>query len=117
VRLQAVLNGTFIAEILPAKALGVTGASLVFPWCTLRHCDWKTRNDNCNGESQSDHRNLILTMQGSGLNRPRRGRDENTRQARWFRKCRYAEFYKELGETELGFLLVCTADGRRRMRR
>jgi hypothetical protein len=26
------------------------------------------------------------------------------------RECRYAEFYKELGEPELGFLLVCTAD-------
>ena len=25
-------------------------------------------------------------------------------------KCRYAEFYKELGEPELGFLLVCSAD-------
>ena len=25
-------------------------------------------------------------------------------------RCRYAEFYKELGEPELGFLLVCTAD-------
>ena len=24
--------------------------------------------------------------------------------------CRYADFYKELGEPELGFLLVCTAD-------
>ena len=24
--------------------------------------------------------------------------------------CRYAEFYKALGEPELGFLLVCTAD-------
>jgi hypothetical protein len=24
--------------------------------------------------------------------------------------CRYAEFYKELGETELGFLLVCSGD-------
>jgi len=24
--------------------------------------------------------------------------------------CRYAEFYKELGEPELGFLLVCAAD-------
>ena len=24
--------------------------------------------------------------------------------------CRYAEFYKELGEPQLGFLLVCTAD-------
>jgi hypothetical protein len=24
--------------------------------------------------------------------------------------CHYAEFYKELGEPELGFLLVCTAD-------
>src|SRR4029077_11757945 len=24
--------------------------------------------------------------------------------------CRYAEFYKELGEPDLGFLLVCTAD-------
>jgi hypothetical protein len=27
-------------------------------------------------------------------------------------RCRYAEFYKELGEPELGFLLVCTADFR-----
>lgn len=26
------------------------------------------------------------------------------------KRCRYAEFYKELGEPELGFLLVCTAD-------
>jgi hypothetical protein len=26
--------------------------------------------------------------------------------------CRYAEFYKELGEPELGFLLVCSADSR-----
>jgi hypothetical protein len=25
-------------------------------------------------------------------------------------RCRYAEFYKELGEPELGFLLVCGAD-------
>lgn len=25
-------------------------------------------------------------------------------------RCRYAEFYKELGEPDLGFLLVCTAD-------
>jgi L-2-amino-thiazoline-4-carboxylic acid hydrolase len=25
-------------------------------------------------------------------------------------RCRYAEFYKELGVPELGFLLVCTAD-------
>lgn len=24
--------------------------------------------------------------------------------------CRYAEFYKELGEPELGFLLVCSLD-------
>lgn len=27
-------------------------------------------------------------------------------------RCRYAEFYKELGEPELGFLLVCSADFR-----
>jgi hypothetical protein len=26
------------------------------------------------------------------------------------KKCRYAEFYQELGEPELGFLLVCSAD-------
>jgi hypothetical protein len=25
-------------------------------------------------------------------------------------RCRYAEFYKDLGEPELGFLLVCSAD-------
>lgn len=25
-------------------------------------------------------------------------------------RCLYAEFYKELGEPELGFLLVCSAD-------
>ena len=25
-------------------------------------------------------------------------------------RCRYAEFYKELGEPEVGFLLVCSAD-------
>jgi hypothetical protein len=25
-------------------------------------------------------------------------------------RCRYAEFYQELGESELGFLLVCSAD-------
>ena len=26
------------------------------------------------------------------------------------KQCRYAEFYRELGEPELGFLLVCSAD-------
>jgi L-2-amino-thiazoline-4-carboxylic acid hydrolase len=26
------------------------------------------------------------------------------------RRCRYAEFYKALGEPELGFLLICSAD-------
>ena len=26
------------------------------------------------------------------------------------RRCRYAEFYKALGEPELGFLMVCSAD-------
>jgi len=26
------------------------------------------------------------------------------------RGCRYAAFYRELGEPELGFLLVCSAD-------
>jgi hypothetical protein len=26
------------------------------------------------------------------------------------RRCRYAEFYNALGEPELGFLLVCSAD-------
>jgi hypothetical protein len=26
------------------------------------------------------------------------------------KRCAYAEFYKALGEPELGFLLVCTAD-------
>ena len=25
-------------------------------------------------------------------------------------QCRYAQFYKELGESELGFLLVCSSD-------
>ena len=25
-------------------------------------------------------------------------------------RCRYAQFYKELGEPELGFLLVCSSD-------
>jgi hypothetical protein len=25
-------------------------------------------------------------------------------------RCRYAEFYRELGEAELGLLLVCSAD-------
>jgi hypothetical protein len=25
-------------------------------------------------------------------------------------RCRYAEFYRELGEPELGFLLICSAD-------
>jgi hypothetical protein len=30
--------------------------------------------------------------------------------SRFVTRCRYAEFYKELGEPELGFLLVCTAD-------
>lgn len=26
------------------------------------------------------------------------------------KRCAYAEFYKALGEPELGFLLICTAD-------
>ena len=71
VRLQAVLDRTVIAEILPAKALGVTRTGLPFLRGSLRHCDRNAREGNCNSQSQSDHRNLILTMLGGGLNRPR----------------------------------------------
>jgi hypothetical protein len=71
VRLQAVLNRTVIAEILPAKALGVTRTGPPFLRGSLRHCDGNAREGNCNSQSQSDHHNLILTMQRGGLNRPR----------------------------------------------
>ena len=46
---------------------------------------------------------------GDALDYSVRGQSEDTFEVD-VTGCRYAEFYKELGEPELGFLLVCSAD-------
>ena len=46
---------------------------------------------------------------GDALDYSVRGQSEDTFEVD-VTGCRYAEFYKELGESELGFLLVCSSD-------
>jgi hypothetical protein len=60
VHLKAALNRAVIAKILPAEALSVARAGPTLLRRALRHGGGNTRDDNCNGKSQSDHRNLTL---------------------------------------------------------
>jgi hypothetical protein len=68
---------------------------------------WKNKNDPDLGKSVAS---AFRTYAQDGALGYRIGEQSQDSFALDVTRCRYAEFYKELGEPELGFLLVCTAD-------
>jgi hypothetical protein len=68
---------------------------------------WKARNDPNLGKSIASA--FKAYAQDDALNY-RVGEQSHDAFAFDVTRCRYAEFYQALGEPELGFLLVCTAD-------
>ena len=68
---------------------------------------WRAKQSRHVGE------NMTLAFasfaKGDALDYSVRGQSEDTFEVD-VTGCRYAEFYKELGEPELGFLLVCSSD-------
>jgi hypothetical protein len=72
---------------------------------------WKARN---HGENEADLGKAVATAFRTYARDDALAYDviEQTHDAFAFdvKRCAYAEFYKALGEPELGFLLICTAD-------
>jgi hypothetical protein len=97
--LQAEL-GKERANALVRRALGDVYRRLGEQW-------WRAKQSRHVGE------NMTLAFasfaKGDALDYSVRGQSEDTFEVD-VTGCRYAEFYKELGEPELGFLLVCSSD-------
>ena len=69
---------------------------------------WRPRNDGANlGQSMASA--FAAFAAGDALDTQVREQSPDVF-ALDVTRCRYAEFYKELGAPELGFLLVCTSD-------
>ena len=68
---------------------------------------WRTKNEKNLGKIMTSA--FATFARGDALDHRVRAQSEDVFEIDVTR-CRYAEFYKELGEPELGFLLVCSAD-------
>lgn len=68
---------------------------------------WRARNQPDLGKSVAS---AFKTYAQDGALEYRVGEQSHDAFAIDITRCRYAEFYQALGEPELGFLLVCTAD-------
>jgi hypothetical protein len=97
--LQAEL-GEERANALVRKALGAHYRNLGEQW-------WRARGSSHVGENMG----LAFSSfaEGDAIDYRVRAQSSDTYEIDVTR-CRYAQFYKELGEPELGFLLVCSAD-------
>ena len=97
--LQAEL-GEELANVLVRKALGDVYRRLGEQW-------WRAQESKHVGE------NMALAFasfaKGDALDYSVRTNSQDTYEID-VTGCRYAQFYKELGEPELGFLLVCSLD-------
>jgi len=97
--LQAEL-GEERANLLVRRALGDVYRRLGEQW-------WRSKQSRHVGE------NMTLAFasfaKGDALDYSVRAQSEDTFEVD-VTGCRYAQFYKELGEPELGFLLVCSSD-------
>src|SRR5262249_8942946 len=97
--LQAEL-GKERANALVRKALGDAYRRLGEQW-------WRAKRSTHVGENVAAA--FASFSEGGALDYSVRAQSQDTYEIDVTR-CRYAEFYKELGEPELGFLLVCSAD-------
>jgi predicted ArsR family transcriptional regulator len=97
--LQAEL-GEARANALVRKALGETYRRVAEQWA-------RTKKDKNLGQMMASA--FATYAAGDALDYRLREQSEDAF-AIDVTRCRYAEFYKELGEPDLGFLLVCSAD-------
>ena len=97
--LQAEL-GEDRANALVRKALGDTYRHLGGQW-------WQAKGSEHVGENVASA--FAAWAKGDALDYSVRAQSRDTYEID-VTGCRYAQFYKELGEPELGFLLVCSAD-------
>ena len=97
--LQAEL-GEDRANTLVRKALGEVYRRLGEQW-------WRSKESAHVGENMAQA--FASFAEGDALDYSVRGQSQDT-YAIDVTGCRYAQFYKELGEPELGFLVVCSMD-------
>jgi hypothetical protein len=97
--LQAEL-GEERANALVRKALGDVYRRLGEQW-------WRAKNSRDVGENMASA--FAAFAKGDALEYSVRAQSQDTYEID-VTACRYAQFYKELGEPELGFLLVCGLD-------
>jgi hypothetical protein len=95
--LQAEL-GEERANLLVRRALGDVYRRLGEQW-------WRSKQSRHVGETLA----FASFAKGDALDYSVRAQSEDTFEVD-VTGCRYAQFYKELGEPELGFLLVCSSD-------
>jgi hypothetical protein len=88
------------ANALVRKALGDTFRRLGEQW-------WRTKASAHLGENMASA--FAAFAEGGAVDYSVRAQSPDAYEID-VRGCRYAQFYKELGEPELGFLLVCSAD-------
>ncbi len=97
--LQAEL-GEERANALVRKALGDVYRRLGEQW-------WRARESKHLGENMASA--FASFAEGDAIDYGVRAQSQDTYEID-VTGCRYAQFYKELGEPELGFLLVCSLD-------
>lgn len=97
--LQAEL-GEERANALVRKALGDVYRRLGEQW-------WQARESRHVGENMASA--FAAFSKGNAVDYNVRAQSQDTYEID-VTACRYAQFYKELGEPELGFLLVCSSD-------
>jgi hypothetical protein len=68
---------------------------------------WRAKNDNNLGKTVASAFATYARDDALGYRVIEQSQDDFAMDVT---RCRYAEFYQELGEPELGFLLVCSAD-------
>jgi len=88
------------ANALVRKALGDVYRRLGEQW-------WRSKESAHVGENMAQA--FASFAEGDALDYSVRGQSQDT-YAIDVTGCRYAQFYKELGEPELGFLVVCSMD-------
>jgi len=97
--LQAEL-GEERANALVRKALGDVYRRLGEQW-------WRARGSKHLGENMASA--FAAFAKGEAIDYSVRAQSQDAYEIN-VTECRYAQFYKELGEPELGFLLVCCSD-------
>ena len=95
------------AELGEERANAVVRKALADIYRRLGEQWWQAKNSNHVGENMA--RAFASFAKGDALDYSVRAQSQDAYEID-VTGCRYAQFYKELGEPELGFLLVCSSD-------